>query len=204
MSVVSDRHTFVPFTSGESKPFADQRLAKVGYKAKSGKTSVCVSIPKLTDTSVDAINAAFPVDMRKRAEDFQDSLIRNLYESGNTAIGSHEIDQRAILAYLEAENNAGRLSAEKVREWFNGEFLETALPVLAEKYQTEDDKVLQQKCNAWLAAFVSLTGNSPISIDRLRQLRSLTNLVGEDDIVGNRVHNKILTLIAELEALEDL
>lgn len=200
MSVISDRHLFVPFVSGTSKPFDSQRLAKVGYKAKSGKASVCISIPELPESAVTAINAAFPVDLRKRAEDFQDALLRSLYESDKTEVSSGEIDQRAILAYLESENNAGRLSAEKVRDWFTGDFAETALPILAEKYSTEDETVLAQKMSVWCGAFVALTGNSAVDVNRLNQLSGMLDFVADDDIIGNRVKTKVAQLIADFQA----
>ena len=207
MSVISNRHTFAEFTStgkNRSVPYTGQRLAKVGYKEKSGKQSVCVSIPMLDDSDVDKINQAFPVDFRKRAEDFQNGLIRSLYESGKSAIETDEINVTSILAYLESENNAGRLSAEKVKEWFTGEFADTAMVLMSEKYKTEDETILQQKANAWLAAFVALTGNSPIHVDRLNQLRSMTDMVQDDDVIGNRVKNKVEGLLAELASLDDI
>jgi len=209
MSIVSDRHSFVEFISGQSKPFKDeqgneQRLAKVGYKSKSGKKSVCVSIPRLDDGDVNRINAAFPVDLRKRAEDFQDSLIRSLYESDKSEVSTEEISVSQVLAYLEAENSAGRLSADKVKEWWNGEFQDIAVPVLSEKYQTEDEKELAKKSKAWGDVFVAITGNSAVDITRLHQLRSMCEFVESEDVIGQRVKLKVDTMIKEFESLDAL
>lgn len=207
MSVVSNRHVFVEFTSGVSKPFKDeqgneQRLAKVGYKAKSGKKSVCVSIPKLGDGEVERVNAAFPADLRKRAEDFQDGLIRNLFESGKSEVSSEEIGLSQILAYLETESSSGRLSAEKVKEWWNGEFQDIAIPVLSEKYATNDETELAKKSKAWGDVFVAITGNSAVDITRVRQLHSMCDFVEPDDVIGNRVKAKIEGMIKEFETLD--
>lgn len=208
MSVVSNRHLFVEFKSGESKAFkledgTEQRLAKVGYKAKSGKKSQCISVPKLSDGEVTQINTAFPADLRKRAEDFQDDLIRSLYEvNKKSEVSSEEIAVPQILAYLEAENSSGRLSAEKVKEWWNGEFQDIALPVLSEKYATEDADVLTKKAKAWGDAFQALTGNSVSDITKVRQLHTMCEFIEPEDVVGQRVKTKIELLIKEFEMQE--
>lgn len=209
MGIVSNRHTFVEFKSGESKPFkledgTEQRLAKVGYKSKSGKKSQCISIPKLDNGDVERVNLAFPVDARKRAEDFQDELIRSLYESGKSEVSTEEISVSQILSYLEAENSSGRLSADKVKEWWNGEFQDIAMPVLSEKYQTEDEKVLEQKRKAWGDAFQSITGNSVVDIQRLKQLYTMCEFIDSEDVIGTRVKTKIESAIKEFESLDAL
>jgi len=204
MSVISDRHQFVEFTSGQSKPMMDQRLAKVGYKNKSGKKSQCVSIPKLDNGDVERINLAFPADLRKRAEDFQDALIRSLYESGKSEVSTEEVSVPQILAYLEAENASGRLSAEKVKEWWNGEFQDTAIPVLSEKYKTEDPEELKKKAKVWGDTFQAICGNSAVDITKVRQLMTMAEFVDSDDVIGNRVKVKLEAMIKEFETQEAL
>lgn len=201
MSVVSNRHLFVPFVSGDSKPFAEQRLAKVSYKKKSGKISQCVSIPMLSDGEVNSIAAAYPIDQRKRVEGMQDDLIKVLFESDKTEIASEEIGKDQILAFLAV--TADRFSGDLVKAWWN-EFESTALPVLSEKYKTDDETILKAKSNAWRDAFVSLTGKSVITKERITQLASMLEYADEDDAVATRLNAKIEVLLAEMTALDNI
>ena len=58
MSVISNRHSVVPFVSGSSVPMSEQRLARVLYKTSkkdAGKNilpSVCTSVLFLSDDAV--------------------------------------------------------------------------------------------------------------------------------------------------------
>lgn len=204
MSVISNRHQFVPFVSGTSKPYHEQRLAKVGYKKVSKKQSVCVSIPRLSDDDVAFVSAAYPVEARKRVEDFQDSLVRSLYESGKSEIDSSELSREQLCQFLAAESTAGRLSAAVVADWWNGEFQEIAAPVLSDKYGTEDEEILAKKAKLWGDAFAMICGNSAVDIARLKQLANMCEFVDSDDAVGMRIRTKIAGMIAESEALEAL
>lgn len=204
MSIISDRHLFVEFESGKSKPFDGQRLAKVGYKAKSGKKSQCVSIPKLSDGDVEVIHAAFPLDIRKRVEDFQDGLIRALLESGKTEITSSEISAEQIRAFVEATSESNRLSGEVVSAWWKDTFADVALPVLSEKYGTDDAKILEQKSAAWRDAFVALCGRSAITRERITNLQGMLEFADEDDAIALRLNEKLATLVRELETMDAL
>jgi hypothetical protein len=175
MSIVSNRHLFVPFVSGSSKAFQDQRLAKVSYKKKSGVQSQCVSVPMLTDSEVAQITAAYPVDARKRVEGMQDDLLKALFESKKSEVASEEIGKDQILAFLAVTE--ARFSSELVVKWWEG-FQDTALPVLSEKYKTTDTEELNKKSNAWRDAFVSLCGKSVITKERIVQLASMLECSG--------------------------
>jgi len=203
MSIVSDRHQFVEFISGESKPMMDQRLAKVGYKAKSGKKSQCVSIPKLSDADVNAIHTAFPIDVRKRVEDMQDSLIRALLESGKSEITSSEIAADQIRAFIDATSASDRLSGELIGKWFDG-FSETALAVLSEKYATDDSKILEKKMNVWKDAFIAIAGRSMITKERIVQLQSMLEYTDEDDSMATRIASKLEGMMKELDTMDAL
>lgn len=203
MSVVSNRHLFVEFKSGESKPFAEQRLARVLYKPKSGKISHCVSIPKLSDAVCERIHNAFPISPRDRAEEFQDKLIKALFESGVSEITSEEIGESQIVAFVEATSSSDRLSKEMILEWWK-QFADIAKPVLSEKYKTEDEKILEQKANAWRDAFCSLTGRGVINVQRIGQLEEMLGYADEDDSIAVRLTGKLAEMRKELESLDSL
>lgn len=208
MSVISNRHVFTPFVSGTSKPFTFetgevQRLAKVGYKAKSKKTSVCISIPMLSDGDVNKIALAFPVDQRKRVEDFQDGLIRSLYEFGKSELSTAELGADQVSAFIEAMSNSDRLTGETVSTWWN-EFQETAIPVLSAKYKTEDESVLAKKSKLWGDAFLSLTGRNPVTRERITQLLDMLEYSEDDDAIASRLAVKLQLMVREVEEQEAL
>lgn len=205
MSTISNRHLFTEFVSGESKPFDGQRLAKVSYKNKSGKKSQCVSIPRLSDDEIAIIHLQFPVNARKRVEDFQDSLIRALYESKKSEITSEEIDVDQIAAFLSASAEGNRISAESVTEWWNSGFRdEIAMPVLSEKYGTEDSALLERKAKLWCDAFIALCGRNAITRERVNSLREMLEFADEGDSVAGKLMNKVNSLTEELDKMEDI
>ncbi len=204
MSTISDRHTFVPFISGKSEAFTGQRLGKVGYKTKTGKKSVCVSIPVLSDDSVNAIAAAFPLDQRKRIEGFQDDLIRTLYESDPApeSIMSDQIDESAILSYLTSLSEGNRLTAERIGVWFENS-LSWIDPILIVMYSTSDPKILETRRAAWKTQFVAITGKNIAVDSTLQKLLDMLTAAPEDDSMAMRIADYILDVMKEREKAKD-
>ncbi len=204
MSTISDRHTFVPFISGKSEAFTGQRLGKVGYKTKSGKKSVCVSIPVLSDESINTIAAAFPLDQRKRIEGFQDDLLRVLYESDPApeSITSDQIDESAILSYLTSLSEGNRLTAEKIAVWFDSS-LGWINPVLCTLYPGADEKMLKTRRDAWKTQFVAITGKNIAVDSTLQKLLDMLTSAPEDDSMAMRIADYILDVMKEREKAKD-
>jgi hypothetical protein len=129
MSIVSNVHALVPFTSGKSEPFTGQRLAKVTCKqtdkmTKAGKKalpSVCASVPFLPLEQVKEHTEALLPHLVSLLQDTQDGIIRSLYEGSKGArkdVRQEEIDIPACVAFLNAKEAGSRLSGESIRAWF--------------------------------------------------------------------------------------
>ncbi len=204
MSNISDRHTFVPFVSGKSEALSGQRLGKVGYKTKTGKKSVCVSIPVISDDSVNAIAAAFPLDQRKRIEGFQDDLIRTLYESDPApeSITTDQIDEAAIIAFLYSLSEGNRLTAERIGVWFDSA-LDWINPVLCTLYPGADEKTLSKRRDAWKTQFTAITGKNIAVDSTLQKLLDMLTAAPEDDSMAMRIADYILDVMKEREKAKD-
>jgi hypothetical protein len=140
MSVISTRHTVVPFVSGETKPLSGQRLAKIGYKdrgeRKAKYSSIAVSVPILADANIeDAVSRIIP-HIRGLFENAQDGIIRSLYESADGTlrnVSDDEICIDACINFLDAERNGSRLTKELIESWFTAEVQDNLSVVIAEK-----------------------------------------------------------------------
>lgn len=179
MSNISNRHNVVPFTSGESKPFSGQRLAKVGYK--SSKTnpakfpSVCASIPVLSNWTENQNQRLLPT-FRSMIQDVQDKIIRSLYESSDgklTSVSDEEISVDQVISYLEAESTGDRLTREIIGDWFDANLSDALTIIFCEKLGTQDtdDLRVKQQLAAYRGLYQAMSKDSGAVQDT--QLRGL-------------------------------
>ena len=140
MSQVSNRHSVVPFTAGESKPMTGQRLAKVGYKSTKKNParfkSVCVSVPQVNVDSIRAELDRLLPHIGTMLENAQDGIIRSLYESAEGSLQSVSDDEISVLsciAFMEAEAAGDRLKKEHIENWFDAELSDNLFVLIAEK-----------------------------------------------------------------------
>lgn len=204
---ISNRHSVVPFVAGETQAMADQRLAKVGYKSTK-KTpakykSIAVSVPVITSIDEDQLERLLP-HVVSMLENAQDGIIRSLYESsqGNLAsVSDEEISIDACIGYLEAEATGGRLTKEKVEEWFTENLSDNLSVTIADKLNFtsltgENEKVINQHLNAYKGILASLAGGktllNPAQILGCKKALELST--NEDDVYKK--------LMARLEAME--
>ena len=204
---ISNRHSVVPFVAGETQAMADQRLAKVGYKSTK-KTpakykSIAVSVPVITSIDEDQLERLLP-HVVSMLENAQDGIIRSLYESsqGNLAsVSDDEISIDACIGYLEAEATGGRLTKEKVEEWFTENLSDNLSVTIADKLNFtsltgENEKVINQHLNAYKGILASLAGGktllNPAQIAGCKKALELAS--NEDDTYKK--------LMARLEAME--
>jgi len=204
---ISNRHSVVPFVAGETQAMADQRLAKVGYKSTK-KTpakykSIAVSVPVITSIDEDQLERLLP-HVVSMLENAQDGIIRSLYESsqGNLAsVSDEEISIDACIGYLEAEATGGRLTKEKVEEWFTENLSDNLSVTIADKLNFtsltgENEKVINQHLNAYKGILASLAGGktllNPAQIAGCKKALELST--NEDDVYKK--------LMARLEAME--
>lgn len=208
MSVISNRHTVVPFVSGESKAFQDQRLAKITYKPRNNKPakfpSVCVSVPQINPTDIESnIKRVIP-HVLTMLENAQDGVIRSMYESSEgqlKEVSDSDISFDSILAFMEAEATGSRLTADKIKEWFRSEIADNLTVMIAEKlgFEEMNDSQLEtigKHLNAYADIFASLNGKMVfLDQNKIAKLQAAMNLAKDDE---HEVHVK---LAAKLEAM---
>lgn len=137
---ITNRHSVVPFTAGESKPMTGQRLAKVGYKSTKKNParfkSVCVSVPEIPENNIRSELDRLIPHVRTMLENAQDGIIRSLYESreGNLSeVSDDEISVLSCIAFMDAEAAGDRLKKEHIENWFDAELSDSLFVLIAEK-----------------------------------------------------------------------
>jgi len=170
MSNVSNRHPVNQFVAGTSKPLAEQRLSKVGYKTTTDKKtkkeippkfpSVCASVPKFSNAQILDRATDLVDSIRTVVENAQDGIFKSLYESsGGTLreVSDEDISIDACIAFLAAENEGDRLTKESIGKWFVSGLADNLTVVLAEKYGFEElNDAQMERINKDLAAFKGL------------------------------------------------
>lgn len=210
MSIVSDRHSVVPFKSGETKPLQGQRLAKIGYKDRGDKkakfASVAVSVPFLTAEVVESNIKRLLPHIGTMLETAQDGVIRSLYESaqgGLSSVSDADISIDAIIGYLEAESNGSRLTKDMVVSWFNAEVRDNLFVVIAEKLgfsevNKEQEQVIDKHVGVYRDILSSLTGGRTILEPKQIAAceRAIALASSEESDIGRK-------LVARLETLKN-
>lgn len=207
MSQISDRHTVVPFISGETKAFADQRLAKVGYK-KTAKIpnplpSIAVSVPNVNPEDIVTNLQSLLPHIGTMLENVQDSVIRSLYESSEgtlSSVADSDISVRACISFMEAESNGSRLTAEKIKTWFVSELRDNFSVVIAEKLKLDDvdSPVVTQKLNAYQELFCALSGKQVFMSPG--HITALTSAISYAESSESEITEKLVKKLAELSA----
>lgn len=128
MSLISTRHNVNPFVAGKSQPLTDQFLAVASFKQTKLMTtkgikalpSVCVSIPAFPVLSADELMQCEPI-VRRMMQSTQENIIRDMYTENPalTSVADDEIDFTACMEYLQAEAVGGKLTKEKLGNWYD-------------------------------------------------------------------------------------
>jgi hypothetical protein len=152
MSNISNRHSVVPFVSGETKALSNQRLAKVGYKATKNQPnppkSIAVSVPYIEEINETQMDMLMP-HLRGLLENAQDGIIRSLYEGRNFAldtVSDDEISVDSCIQYLTAEAAGARIKMSDVESWFDiamAESIAAALCVKLGLESAEDARIVK-------------------------------------------------------------
>lgn len=206
MSIISNRHNVVAFESGKSKPFQDQRLAKVGYKTSTDKVtkkeipakfpSVCASIPEISGWTEQQNQRLRPYFVTL-LEDTQDKIFRSLYESSDGSlsnIGDDDLSIDQCISYLESEATGDRLTKEKIGEWFDSSLRDNLTVVICEKLQTEDleDSRVGQHLTGYRQLFCSLSKDSgSLQEAQVKGLRNAITVCAVDDEIGKKLASKL-------------
>lgn len=207
---ISNRHSIVPFVSGESKAMNGQRLAKVGYKEttdkKTGKKSqkfpsVCASVPFVETSDVlEKVESLMP-HIKAMLADVQDKIVRSLYESSEgqlQSISDDELSVNACIGFLEAESEGGRLTKEAVQNWFDGNLADNLTVYIAEKLgfndPTENQMVqIEQHVKGYREVLASLSGGATsLAIPQIKGCRKALELLGnEDDLMAQKLGKRL-------------
>jgi len=217
MSVISNRHQVNKFVAGKSQPLANQRLAKIGYKSSKINpakfASVCVSVPMIDPKEVITDFTPWFPHLRTLMENAQDGIIKSLYESSNgqlTTVGDDEIGYSAILAFLEAEANGGRMTKEFLVAWFNQELQDNLTVVIAEKLgfeelNEEQEKTVSKHVNAYRELISSLAGGKTLLQEtQVKSLQKVLELTANEDDETVKKLNLRLENMLKKEKIEDL
>ena len=230
MSIISNIHSLVPFTSGESKPMNGQRLAKVGFKLteamkKAGKTalpSVCASIPFIEREEVlGNVNALLP-HIGNMLEGVQDQIIRALYEGSagqRKEVRDEEISVQACIAFLSAEQAGSRISAESIKAWFEqGEAKNISAAIICdalkygdqEEWTPEQEATILKHVGVYCEVFQMLAGKnlnrgsfSDKQWQRLNQILELLQSENPEDAFAKKLADK-MDVISKAVKVEEL
>lgn len=219
MSNVSNRHTVVPFIAGESKPLAEQRLAKIGYKQTAEMTkkgekalpSICVSVPPVDRTVITgAVLESLMPYIVTLVEDAQDGIIRaaNDASGGTLQIVTDEmISLEAVIAFLAAKNAGDRISKESIAAWFSAHVEDNLSVLVADKLGfsdiTPDNQATIDKHTAKYLEIVQMLAGKGLHQNSLgAQQKNAIRLcvkLAEGSAFGQKLADKL----AELEKITD-
>lgn len=217
MSIISSRHQITRFiagtTAGSSKPMNEQRLAKIGYKSSKNQParfqSVCASVPQIASSEIfGSMNELIPY-VRTLLESAQDGIIRSLYESSVgtlDGINDEEISIDACIAYLECEQNGGRLTKELLENWFVHNVQDNLSIVIAEKLHTEDldDPRVAQNVNVYKGLISSLAGAKTIFSDvQIKSAQKALELSSSEDEISKKLTVRLESM-SKKGKIEDL
>jgi hypothetical protein len=208
MSVISNRHTVVPFVSGKTAPFAGQRLAKVGYKTTKDNPakfpSIAVSVPQVSVSDIEENVQSLLPYIGTLIENTQDSIVRSLYESadgGLKEISDSDISVSACIAFLRAETAGDRLSKEITNPWFDSTLHDSLYVLISEKLgfstdssepNSDQDKVILKHTNNYKQLFAILAGGKQkLAESQVNGLKMALSMTDDSDQIAKRLKAKL-------------
>jgi hypothetical protein len=213
---VSNRHAIVPFVAGTSKPLADQRLARAGFKLTekmkaAGKTalpSVCASVPFIDPAAVQVFMNELLPHIGAMLEKTQDEILRSKYESSGgqaTDITDEELSIPACLAFLNAESAGSRLSVESIGAWFDNSLTDNLTVLIADKLgfdlsTPEQEQTVQKHVRNHRDVLCMLAGKNVILAPRqVNAVQNMLELAAEEDTMHQKLSTKLAGLMGKKE-----
>lgn len=204
MSIISDRHSFVPFVSNgadKSKAMDSQRLLKVVFKGRNGETarqSVCASVPAVDRTAVSAAIQQFLPYVMDLVVATQDAIGRQLVIAGNDTITTEQISTSAVLEYLAAQAKGDRITGADISEWFTSALEPILLVAFADKLGISDSptdeqvETLQRMCAVYREKLAAMAGGRTAypEVICVKLLKAL-ELCDSDDVMADRLATKL-------------
>jgi hypothetical protein len=183
----------------------DQFLVRKIEKG-TGKESKGVVIPKMPQevfiTALDnetIFNAAYDWFL-SAVEDTCKARIA----TGATTIIPADYSLESVAEYLQAQAiREGRISKEKIEQWFNSSVLSVLQAAFKEKVPGISDEKLTHTCNAYRDSFKLLAKRDVVLPANVRtNLEKAISLLPESDQMVQYCKNKISAEVKELEMLE--
>lgn len=204
---ITNRHRINLFVAGKSVAMADQRLARVGYKA-TVKTpakypSVCVSVPVIAEFTEEQIQALGP-HIIQMLENAQDGIIRSLYESRDgtlSEVSDDDISIDSCIAFLEAESTGGRLTREYLEQWFDQMMKENLTVVIAtklgfEELNPEQMGTINQHLSGYRGLISSLAGGKTLLQEhQIRGIQKALEVSSVDDETGKKLSARLHAML---------
>lgn len=154
---------------------ANMRLARIIRKASAkdsnGMESQGVHIPAAVDLAYCMADSTLNAYLVQCVQDVQDKMIRRVTDSGRNIITDSDIAMDVVAQYLEeTDENIGRISKDKIAQWFKDEMADTLMVAFADKLGVGDvptpdeEKKLAQACKGYQDVFSTLAQKQP-SVD---------------------------------------
>lgn len=195
MSNISNLHTIEEATDS-SKAYQGQRLARIVYRNKADASDMdfrksqvcsipCIAISELTDS---AIHNLKPWILEQMAG-VQDKIVRARHEAGATSVHSEEVSLAACIAFLEVEQQGGRLTKEVIGAWFAEEVADVLTVALSDRLGLSDTptpeecKKVEQMINVYRDCFAGLAGGrTTYARDKAVKLLKVLELVPSEGL----------------------
>lgn len=169
MSIVSNRHTSVVYESkGKNKTvaFAGQRLVVTIAKAdKEGnygehlQQTMATSVPQLSATDIDFANVDVQSACVAYLQSVQNEIIADRIKStGERSHSDDELNQDAILTYLERESAGDKWDVERVAQWFSDNIGDALGMYLLELHPEWENSELEASLEKNVVAFSKALG----------------------------------------------
>jgi hypothetical protein len=213
---ISSRHNVNGFVAGKSEPLTGQRLAKIGYKKTKDNpnppASVCASVPMIAEESILGNITALVPHIRTMLEGVQDSVIRSLYESSDhtlTSVSDDDISVSACIAFMLAESQGSRLSADSIGIWFDSAVRDNLTVVVADKLKfdlstPEQEQTVARHVNGSRALMQSIAGkNVTLQPKQLQGIENALALASTDDAMSAKIRAKVDSL-KNVKSVEEL
>lgn len=209
---ISNRHSVVLFAPG-TKPQAEQRLAKVGYKSSKTKPakfpSVCVSVPHIQAENITENISGLLPHIATMLEDAQDGIIRRLYEQAKgklpMSVADEDISVAACVKFLDAQAEGDRLTKDSLTVWFQDCLAENLTVYICEALKTEnlEDARVVQNLKGYRDLFTGLSGSQVLTPNQIRKLDAACKMA-TDDRITERVQALLSEMMTNLESQMDL
>jgi hypothetical protein len=150
MSIIDTAaHTVQSYDPKTSKAFTGQRLAKFAWKTVTDKLdpmcgikrdSKCVSLPVVTGQEILGNIEALVPHVQNYLHSVQDKMIREMLEASNNVlhVTQESISLASVCAWLEENDESGRLTKDSVGKWFDETLQEPLAMALASKFGVSD------------------------------------------------------------------